>query len=68
MKDLNEKMVAGELLMQQAIEALRLYHQACDTSTPAEVVERLRLEAESLFQALNQYQMRALGGHPATLH
>ncbi|KAF4558731.1 hypothetical protein [Pseudomonas sp. CES] len=68
MDDLQEKMVLGEPLMQQAIEALRRYHQARDTLAPIEEVERLRVVAESLFQAISQYQLRALGGHSATCH
>lgn len=33
-----------------------------------EEVERLRLEVESLMQAVIQYQQRALGGLGSTLH
>jgi len=51
---------AGEPLIQQAIEAMREYHQAQDRGAPAEEVERLRLLAESLFQAVSDYQLRAV--------
>ncbi len=40
---------AGEPLVQQAIDAMREYHQAKDRGAPPEEIERLRLLAESLF-------------------
>jgi len=51
---------AGEPLIQQAIDAMREYHQAQDRGAPAEEIERLRLLAESLFQAVSDYQLRAV--------
>ncbi|AEJ11852.1 conserved hypothetical protein [Pseudomonas putida S16] len=51
---------AGEPLIQQAIDAMREYHQAQDRGAPAEEVERLRLVAESLFQAVSDYQLRVV--------
>ncbi|GEM_PF-252667 len=51
---------AGEPLIQQAIDAMREYHQAQDNSAPPVEVERLRLLAESLFQAVSDYQLRAV--------
>jgi len=51
---------AGEPLIQQAIDAMREYHQAQDRGAPPEEVERLRLLAESLFQAVSDYQLRAV--------
>lgn len=63
---------AGEPLIQQAIDAMREYHQAKDCGAPAEEVERLRLLAESLFQAVSDYQLRvvatALGKDLPRLH
>ncbi|WP_460420851.1 hypothetical protein [Pseudomonas sp. ZL2] len=59
---------AGEPLIQQAIDALRRYHAAQDSGQPEEDVERLRLEAESLYQAVTEYQLRALGGDGVTRH
>ncbi|KJK05384.1 hypothetical protein UB47_22000 [Pseudomonas sp. 5] len=61
-------MRAGEQLLQSALEAVRKYQQAKDSSTPTEEVERLRLGTESLMQAVQQYQQRAMGGLGATLH
>ena len=66
MDDLQEKMAAGEPLMEQAMDAMRRYHEARDSLTPAEEVDRLRLEAESLLQAVCDYQQTALGGLAAT--
>ncbi|MDP9523680.1 hypothetical protein [Pseudomonas putida] len=51
---------AGEPLIQQAVDAMREYHQAQDRGAPAEEVERLRLLAESLFQAVSDYQLRTV--------
>jgi len=51
---------AGEPLIQQAIDALREYHQAQDCGAPAEEIERLRLLAESLFQVVSDYQLRVI--------
>ena len=68
MDDLQEKMAAGEPLMQQAMDAVRRYHEALEFLAPAEDVECLRLEAESLMQAVSEYQLSALGGRPATRH
>ncbi|HEN8732062.1 TPA: hypothetical protein U8207_000428 [Pseudomonas putida] len=51
---------AGEPLIQQAVDALREYHQAQDSGAPAEEIERLRLLAESLFQAVSDYQLRVV--------
>ncbi|MDD2048328.1 hypothetical protein [Pseudomonas putida] len=66
MDDLDEKIAAGEPLMLQAMDAIRQYHEARDSLTPAEEVERLRLKAASLFEAIQEYQLRIFGGpiHP----
>jgi hypothetical protein len=67
MEDLDEKMKAGEPLMQQALQALRWYNEA-KGKKPAEEVERLRLSAESLMAAVSEYQLRGLGGPTRSLH
>jgi hypothetical protein len=67
MDDLEEKMKACEPLWQQAVDAMRRYHEA-KGALSSEEVERLRLEVESLMQAVIQYQQRALGGLGSTLH
>ncbi len=51
---------AGEPLIQQAVDAMREYHQAQDLGALAEEVERLRLLAESLFQVVSDYQLRVI--------
>ncbi|MDD2062933.1 MULTISPECIES: hypothetical protein [unclassified Pseudomonas] len=44
-----------------AVEALKRYHQAqADGASPLEI-ERLRMIAESQFQAVSEYQLKALG-------
>lgn len=68
MKTLAGIIEAGEPLIQQAIDAMRRYHEAKDLKEPPEVVERLRLEAESLFQVVTEYQLRSLGGPAGALH
>ncbi|WP_286913304.1 MULTISPECIES: hypothetical protein [unclassified Pseudomonas] len=51
---------AGEPLIQQAVDAMRMYHEAEAAGQPHEEVERLRLLAESLFQAVSDYQLRVV--------
>lgn len=51
---------AGEPLIKQAIEAMRAYHEAEAAGLPAAEVERLHLLAESLFQAVSDYQLRVV--------
>ncbi|WP_028694323.1 hypothetical protein [Pseudomonas cremoricolorata] len=59
---------AGEPLIQEAIAALRVYHQAQAKGSPAAEVERLRLVAESAFQAVTDYQLYASGQISITKH
>jgi hypothetical protein len=54
--------------MQQAIDAQRRYYSAQDAGQPAEEVERLRRETESLYQAVTDYRLRSLGKHARSLH
>ncbi|VVO30225.1 hypothetical protein [Pseudomonas fluorescens] len=67
MGDLDEKIAAGEPLMQQALQALRRYNEAQGVKS-AEEVECLRLEAEALMTAMSEYVSRSLGGPVRTLH
>ncbi|UVM53472.1 hypothetical protein LOY37_13895 [Pseudomonas sp. B21-012] len=67
-KTLTGVIEAGEPLIQQAIDAQRRYQAAQDAGGPAAEIERLHLEAESLYQAVTEYQLRALGGEGATRH
>ncbi|WP_447809144.1 hypothetical protein [Pseudomonas putida] len=52
----------GELLVQQAIDAMRHYREPEAASWPADEVQRLRLLAESLYQAVLDFQLiKAVG-------
>ncbi|KJK14905.1 hypothetical protein [Pseudomonas sp. 2(2015)] len=59
---------AGEPLIRCAIDAQRRYYAAQDAGQREKDVERLRLEAESLYQAVTEYQLRSLGGPARSLH
>ncbi len=51
-----------------AVDALRHYHEAQAADGPADEVERLRLIAEAQFQAVNEYQLKALGRPAGQAH
>ncbi len=55
-------------LMTQALDALKRYHEMQAAGQSAEDVERLRLEAEGLFEAVSEFQFRMLGCRTDTLH
>lgn len=67
-RTLEGMILAGEPLMQQAIDALRRYREAEDSGAASEEVERLRLLAESLYQAVTDYQLYALGHQDLVRH
>ena len=52
----------------EAPDAMKRYNEALTAGRPAEEIERLRLIAESQFQAVNQYQLKALGGPAGKPH
>ncbi len=54
MDDLRDKIQASEPLMQQAIEALRRYHEAKAAERAPDEIERLKMLADSLFQAVSE--------------
>ncbi|RON25645.1 hypothetical protein BK663_19475 [Pseudomonas lini] len=54
-------------LFQQAIQAVHRYNESKGLK-PAEEVERLRLDTESLMAAVQEYQLRMLAGPVQTLH
>ena len=60
--------VAGEPLLQQAIEALRHYREAELAGKSLDELERLRLLADSLYQAVTDYHPRAIADGSQTLH
>lgn len=55
-------------IMVEAIEAMRLYHQARDTGQPDEEVEKLRRLAELQFQSISDYQFSVLCRHWLSRH
>lgn len=61
MSKLPETLLPDHLAYVEAVEAMRRYHEAQNAGAPANEVERLRLIAESLFQAVTDYQMKAFG-------
>ncbi|MCP3752805.1 hypothetical protein [Pseudomonas sp. SBB6] len=48
------------------MDAQRRFHAAQDAGQSAKEVEPLGLEAESLYQAVTEYQLRSLGGPAAS--
>lgn len=59
---------AGEPLLRQALEALHQLHEAEDAGVSEPEVERLRLLADSLYQAVNDFQLVNAGQSPSTIH
>ncbi|ODB38140.1 hypothetical protein A9L43_20970 [Pseudomonas mosselii] len=58
----------GNPLMTQALDAMKRYHEAQAAKASEVELERLRLEAESLFQAVSEFQQRVMGRRDDTLH
>lgn len=58
----------GEQLIRDAIEANRLYLQAEEEGKPASEIEQLRLLAESLYQAVTDFQLRKHEGMTPMMH
>lgn len=67
-RTINGLLEAGEPLMLEAIAALRRYHEAEDGNEPLDQVERLRLIAESAYEAVTDYQLYAFDRKPLTRH
>ena len=59
---------AGESLLQQALQAIRAYHAAHAEGRPTAEVERLRLEADHLYQTVIDYQLHKAGTLGETQH
>lgn len=59
---------AGEPPIQEAIAAPRRYLDAQAAGEAPDQVERLRLIAESAYQAVTDYQLYALGHQPLIRH
>ncbi|MCE1115281.1 MULTISPECIES: hypothetical protein [Pseudomonas] len=61
-RDVSKILLPDHQAFSDAIEAMKRYHEARDRGAPLEEVERLKILAESLFQAITDYQLHALGG------
>ena len=61
-RDLSKLLMPDHPLYAEAVEALKRYHQAQADGVVGVELERLRLMAEHRFQAVTDYQLRALGG------
>lgn len=61
-RDLSKVLLPDHPLYTEAMEALKAYHQAEADGVVGMELERLRLMAEHRFQAVTDYQLRALGG------
>ena len=59
--------LAGELLLRQALEAIRAHRAAEENGASIEEVARLRLLADSLYNAAIDYQLVAAGQPPSTI-
>lgn len=59
---------AGEPLLQQALEAIRAHQKAVDEGLPADEVDRLRQEADHLYQTVIDYQLLKAGSLGQTQH
>lgn len=59
---------AGEPLLQQALQAIRAYHAAQAKGRPDAEIERLRLEAEHVYQTVIDYQLFRAGSLDEPVH
>ncbi|MFJ4445080.1 hypothetical protein ACIPZ8_23710 [Pseudomonas sp. NPDC089422] len=59
---------AGEPLLRQALEAIRAHNDALAHGLPAEEIERLRLEADHLYQTVIDYQLHSAGTLGESVH
>lgn len=68
MSDKPQPLLPDDPMYADAVAAMRRYHEAQAAGQSAEEVERLRQIAESQFQAVNDYQLRALGRPGGPVH
>jgi len=61
-KDLSKVLMPDHPMYTEAVEALKVYHQAQAAGVVGRELERLRLMAEHRFQAVTEYQPHVLGG------
>ncbi|MEW5620685.1 hypothetical protein ABGT18_05050 [Pseudomonas putida] len=67
-KDLSKVLLPDHPMYTDAVDALKRYHQAQANGVTGTELERLRLMAEHQFQAVTDYQLRALGGPAEPSH
>lgn len=67
-KDLSKVLLPDHPMYTDAVDALKRYHQARANGVTGAELERLRLMAEHQFQAVTDYQLRALGGPAEPSH
>jgi len=67
-KDLSSVLPPDHPMYADAVEAMRRYHRAQEDGIRGTELERLRLLAEHRFQAVTDYQLRALGGPAEPSH
>ncbi|MNN80768.1 hypothetical protein D3C81_1975280 [compost metagenome] len=63
----NDVLLPDHRAYTDAVEAMRSFHDAQKIGASPEEVERLRLIAESLFQSVTDYQLRAFGMQSGTI-
>lgn len=59
---------AGEPLLRQALQAIREHQQAVDEGQPDDVMERLPIEADHLYQTVIDYQLHKAGTLGKSVH
>lgn len=59
---------AGEPLLKQALEAIRAYNEATTQGRPEAELERLRIEADHLYQTVIDYQLHKAGALGEPVH
>lgn len=67
-KDLSKVLLPDHPMYTDAVDALKRYHQAQANGVTGTELERLRIMAEHQFQAVTDYQLRALGGPAEPSH
>ncbi len=67
-RDLSKVLMPDHPLYTEAVEALKLYHEAQADGVVGAELERLKLMAEHRFQAVTDYQLQALGGPAEPSH
>ncbi|MCT8165608.1 MULTISPECIES: hypothetical protein [unclassified Pseudomonas] len=58
----------GEPMLREALEAIRAYRDAEDSGAPQDEVARLKLLADSLYQAVVDFQLLETGYLPDSIH